>query len=94
MQTWLQQWYGRAHEPTMMMPGMRPLEHLKGSAFEREYLQMMIRHHALAVRQAKGCKRHSKHTELHQMCDGIQQSQGREILTMKDWLCRWYRKCT
>lgn len=94
MQTWLQQWYGRTHEPSTMMAGMQALERLKGEAFEKEYLQMMIRHHAMAVRQGKECQRRGKHTELHDMCHHIVQSQQREIVTMKDWLCRWYRKCT
>ena len=93
MQAWLKQWYGRTHEPPTMMASMRPLERLKGEAFEKEFLQMMIRHHAAAVRQAKACKRRSKHTELRDMCHQIEQSQQREIVTMKDWLCRWYRKC-
>ena len=94
MQAWLQQWYGHTHQPPTMMASMRALEQLKGEAFEKEFLQMMIRHHAMAVRQAKECQRRAKHTELHDMCHHIVQSQQREIVTMKDWLCRWYRKCT
>ena len=93
MQTWLQQWYGRTHEPSTVMAGMQSLEPLKGAAFEKQYLQMMIRHHAMAVRQAKECQRRAKHPELRQMCHNIEHSQQREIVTMKDWLCRWYQKC-
>ncbi len=93
MQTWLQKWYGRTHEPPTMMAGMGALEQLKGEAFEKKFLQTMIRHHALAVRQAKECQRHGKHTELRNMCRHIEQSQQAEIATMKGWLCRWYRKC-
>ena len=82
------------HEPPTMMAGMQALEPLKGEAFEKEYLQMMIRHHAMAVRQAKECRRRGKHAELRHMCSHIEKSQQREIVTMKDWLCRWYHKCT
>lgn len=93
MQGWLQQWYGRTHKPSTMMREMRMLEKLKGEAFEREYLRMMIRHHGSAVRQSKDCERLAKHTELHDLCHRIAQSQQLEITTMKDWLCRWYQKC-
>ena len=94
MQTWLQKWYGRTHEPPTMMAGMGALEQLQGEAFENEFLQMMIRHHALAVRQAKECQRRGKHKELDQMCHNIERSQQQEIAIMKGWLCQWYRKCT
>ncbi len=93
MQGWLQQWYGRTHKPSTMMASMQMLEKLKGEPFEQEYLRMMIRHHASAVRQAKDCARRGKHTELHDLCHRIEQSQQLEIVTMKDWLCRWYQRC-
>ena len=93
MQGWLEKWYGRKHEPSMMMPSMQKLEGLKAAAFEEEYLSMMIRHHAMAVKQAKQCERLAKHSELHVLCHNIDRSQRREIAVMKDWLCRWYRKC-
>jgi len=93
MQGWLETWYGRRHEPSMMMPGMQKLESLKSAAFEQEYLSIMIRHHAMAVKQAKQCERLAKHPELHVLCHNIDRSQQGEIATMKDWLCRWYHKC-
>lgn len=94
MQGWLVKWYGRKHEPSMMMmPSMQKLERLKATAFEQEYLSMMIRHHAMAVKQAKECERLAKHSELHVLCHNIDRSQRGEIAVMKDWLCRWYRKC-
>ena len=93
MQGWLEKWYGRKHEPSMRMPGMQRMEKLKAQAFEQEYLTMMIRHHAMAVKQAKECERLAKHSELHELCHNIDRSQQREIKVMKDWLCRWYRKC-
>lgn len=93
MQAWLKEWYGRTHKPAMAMGGMGMMEKLKGEAFEKEYLRMMIRHHASAVQQAKTCERRAKHTELHDLCHRIGVSQQREIATMKDWRCRWYKQC-
>ena len=94
MQAWLQQWYGRTHEPPAMMADMQALDKLKGAAFEKQFLQMMIPHHSLAVRRAGECQRRGKHPELRQMCRNIVRSQQREIVTMKGWLCRWYHKCS
>ena len=39
------------------------------------------------------CQRRDKHADLRHMCRHIGQSQQNEIVTMKGWLCRWYRKC-
>lgn len=93
MQAWLQLWYGRAHEPAPMMAGMGSLETLKGAAFEKEFMRMMIPHHAMAVRQARECLRRGRHPELRHLCRNIVRSQQQEIGTMKGWLCRWYRDC-
>ncbi|MEO5989655.1 MAG: DUF305 domain-containing protein [Candidatus Eisenbacteria bacterium] len=93
MQGWLKEWYGRTHEPARMMAGMGMLEKMKGESFEKEYLRMMIRHHASAVRSGRECERRAKHAELHTLCHHITESQKREIAIMKDWLCRWYQKC-
>lgn len=93
MQAWLKEWYGRAHEPSTKMAGMGMVEKMKGEAFEKKYLQMMIRHHTSAVRSGKECERRAKHAELHTLCHHITDSQQREIAIMKDWLCRWYKQC-
>lgn len=93
MQGWLEKWYGRKHEPSMSMPSMQRLEKLKAAAFEKEYLSMMIRHHAMAVKQSKECERLAKHSELHVLCHNIDRSQQGEIAIMKGWLCHWYGKC-
>lgn len=93
MQGWLKQWYGRTHEPSMMMSSMQPLQKLNGAAFEKEFLRMMIHHHAMAVKQAGECQHRDKHPELHALCLQIEHSQQAEIATMKRWRCEWYRNC-
>ena len=74
------------------MSSMQPLEKMKGAAFEKEFLQMMIRHHAKAVKQARECQHRDKHSELHARCMQIERSQ-QQIVAMKRWLWQCYRNC-
>ena len=96
MQTWLQDWYGVQHEPTMDPRGERQLEKLaslNGADFEIEFMRMMIRHHAIAVVRAANCVRRAEHEELIAMCHNMMEAQLEEIHTMQTWLCQWYEIC-
>jgi uncharacterized protein (DUF305 family) len=54
MQSWLQSWYGIGYEPEMKMTGeMKRMMSMTGEMFEIEFMQMMIRHHFKAIKEAQ-----------------------------------------
>ena len=96
MQSWLADWYGARHEPQMKRGDMRQMERLQalsGSEFEIEFMQQMIRHHQMAIREAGKCLDRAYHSELLQLCQNIIESQAAEIRQLQAWLCEWYGEC-
>lgn len=58
MQSWLQEWYGISYEPQMKPGDMQEMEKLaatSGEEFEIMFMEMMIKHHAKAIKQAARC---------------------------------------
>lgn len=96
MQGWLADWYGISYEPRMT-PGdtrrMERLAELSGSEFEITFMEMMIRHHEGAIREAERCLGRAYHEELVQLCENIIAVQQAEIEQMQEWLCEWYGIC-
>lgn len=96
MQRWLQDWYGVRHAPQMSAADMRQmqrLERLSAADFEVAFLQMMTRHHRLAIVRAQGCLDRARHEALRDMCQDIITAQRAEIRQMQRWLCDWYGRC-
>lgn len=94
LHTWLEQWYGIQHEPMMSgMGGMQHLDRLSGAEFEMAFMQMMIRHHEGAIREANKCLDRAYHTELEGLCQNIIATQSAEIQQLQTWLCDWYGIC-
>lgn len=96
MQAWLQGWYGVMHEPVMKPSDMQQMEKmaaLSGAAFEIEFMDMMTRHHLVALREAAGCLWRAYHGELTDLCEGMIEDQLLEIQAMQLWLCQWYGRC-
>ena len=96
MQGWLQEWYGIIHEPRMtrgMQKEIDRLAALDGAEFEIAFMEMMIEHHAKAIREAERCVDRAWHPELEELCDGIIATQSTEIEQMQEWLCEWYGRC-
>ena len=96
MQSWLMQWYELTHEPEMnarMENMIERLSAMSGEEFEIEYMQMMIRHHEEAIREAGHCLERAQHEELLALCESISQAQEEEIAQLRDWLCDWYEIC-
>ena len=60
---------------------------------EIAFLEMMIKHHASAVREAGLCVRGASHADLKTFCSNVHTAQEAEIAQMKGWLCQWYQKC-
>ena len=96
MQSWLQQWYGITYRPTMK-PGdqkrMDRLASLSGAEFEIAFMEMMIKHHEKAIKEARHCLDRATHAELREMCEDIIAAQSAEIAQMQTWLCQWYGEC-
>jgi uncharacterized protein (DUF305 family) len=93
MQGWLSDWYGIDYEPEMKRGAEKSMERmaaLEGVEFEEAFLEMMIRHHAGAVREARRCERRAYHEELIALCESIEVSQIEEIEQMEAWLAEWY----
>lgn len=93
MQMWLQDWYGISYEPAMSSSGMRTVERLamlEGEEFEIAFMEMMIRHHEGAIKDASKCLQKAYHEELLSMCEAIIDAQQAEIEQMEAWLSEWY----
>jgi uncharacterized protein (DUF305 family) len=93
MQMWLQDWYGIPYEPAMSPSGMRTVERLaalEGEEFEIAFMEMMIRHHEGAIKEASKCLQKAYHEELLSMCEAIIDAQQAEIEQMEAWLSEWY----
>lgn len=96
MINWLSDWYGIEYEAKPkpgQMKAMARLAELTGAAFEIEFMEMMIRHHAAAIREAGHCERRGYHEALKDLCASIAESQAEEIELMESWLCDWYDEC-
>lgn len=96
MQQWLKDWYGITYEPRMT-PGdqqmLNRLASLSGAEFEITFMEMMIRHHERAIKEAEQCVRKAYHAELIGMCHDIIATQSAEIAQLESWLCQWYGRC-
>ena len=89
MQSWLQEWYGISYEPQMKPGDMQEMEKLaatSGEEFEIMFMEMMIKHHAKAIKQATQCTERAYHDALVDMCEDIITTQQAEIEQMQTWL--------
>ena len=96
MQSWLQDWYGVTHEPSMPPGHMQRMERMSAmepAELEVEFMEMMIRHHRQAIREASGCVDRAYHDELVDLCQNIIETQDAETEMMQTWLCEWYDRC-
>jgi uncharacterized protein (DUF305 family) len=96
MQGWLQEWYGISYAPEMTPGAMKQMEKLaalSGAQFEIAFMEMMIKHHAKAVKAGERCVERVYHEELRELCENIIATQTAEIELMESWLCEWYGIC-
>jgi len=96
MQGWLQDWYGVTHEPEMTQGDMRQMEKLASlppAEFEVEFMETMIKHHRMAIREGEMCLARAAHQELIDLCESIIEVQSAEISQLQAWLCEWYHRC-
>lgn len=65
------------------------LKGLKGDAFDKAFIEMMIVHHQGAVDMAELIPANTKHEELQKLGADIITAQTQEIAMMKSWLKDW-----
>ena len=75
------------------MKRMERMAVLPPEEFEIEFMEMMIKHHLGAIRDASKCVDRVYHAELHALCEDIIVAQAAEIQQMRAWLCEWYGIC-
>lgn len=93
MQSWLLDWYGISYEPQMKQHNGGQHEAMDSAEFEVMFMDMMVKHHAGAVKDAQKCQDRAYHDELIDLCGNIEVTQSQEIATMQTWLCDWYGIC-
>lgn len=99
LKAWRDQWYsGKKPAINMEMPGMMgsmkgmsmaKLAASKGKEFDAMFLNMMIKHHADAVKMAKSAETNAQHQEVKDMAKKIVSAQQDEIAQMKKWKAQW-----
>jgi uncharacterized protein (DUF305 family) len=100
MKGWREQWYpGKPETPTIMgMPGMessmrgmdpRHMQGLKGDAYDRMYVNMMIPHHQGAIVMAEDALTKSQRPEIRKLAQSIIDAQSAEIDMMNGWKATW-----
>src|SRR5574340_149742 len=90
MPSWLLDWYGISYEPQMKHHMGGQHHSMDGAEFEVMFMDMMIKHHAGAVKDAQKCQDRAYHDELIDLCGNIEVTQSQEITTMQTWLRDWY----
>jgi uncharacterized protein (DUF305 family) len=77
---------GHGMDGMMTDKEMKELEGAKGAAFDKAFLEMMIKHHEGAVAMAKTEQSSGQFPEAKQMATDIVSSQSAEITKMKNLL--------
>jgi uncharacterized protein (DUF305 family) len=88
--------HGAARNPN---PAMGPHPMMGGSSagsfnedepFDRQFIDRMIPHHAMAITSAQHMISDSSRPELRQLADDIVESQSEQIEQMRAWRGEWY----
>ena len=77
------------HSEMTMDEMTQGLAGLKGDAFDKAFVEMMIVHHQGAVDMAELIPANAKHEELKKLGRDIITAQTQEITMMKQWLKDW-----
>lgn len=98
-QRFLRDWYGVNHTPQLTQQAQQQIQALTqagtGNAFDRAFLENFSNHHYGALVPSLDCQVKSdlNHDELKHYCEGIVESQKRDINDMRDQLCKRFNIC-
>jgi uncharacterized protein (DUF305 family) len=97
MTKWLADWYKATPKDVAnekadkeMKPHMSMLQAKKDADFDKAFLEMMPRHHHMAVEMAEQAEEKSTHPELKAFAAKIAKDQQSEIKQMKNWATSWF----
>ena len=81
---------GKMPTPQQMMTEMQTLGTLSGAQFDIMYMSMLSEHHAMATMMAVPVLIGRFHGDLYTLASNVVQSQGEQIVQLRDWLRAWY----
>jgi len=97
MTKWLADWYKASPKEVAnekadkeMKPHMLMLQAKKDADFDKAFLEMMPKHHHMAVEMAEQAEKKATHPELKELAGKIAKDQQQEIKQMKSWAQSWF----
>jgi len=92
MAAWLDAWHPDADRDVAYEPMMRDLSDAPASEAERMFLEDMIVHHMMAVREARALLAggYAEHDEVAELARTIIATQTSEMRQMHAWLTEWF----
>src|SRR6266550_2034413 len=97
MTKWLADWYKASPKEVAnekadkeMKPPMSMLQAKKDADFDKAFLEMMPKHHHMAVEMAEQAEKKATHPELKELAAKIAKDQQQEIKQMKSWAQSWF----
>ena len=81
---------GRGMGSPPMMGGSSRGIFEENEPFDRQFIDRMIPHHAIAIRSAQHMISDSRRLELRDLADAIVESQSEQIEQMRAWRDEWY----
>src|SRR5713101_4102956 len=97
MTKWLTDWYKASPKEVAnekadkeMKPHMSMLQAKKDADFDKAFLEMMPKHHHMAVEMAEQAEKKATHPELKELATKVAKDQQAEIKQMKSWAASWF----
>ena len=97
MAKWLNEWFKASPKKVAneaadkeMKPHISMLSGKHDADFDKAFLEMMPRHHHMAVEMAEQAEKKATHPELKEFAAKIAKDQQQEIKQMKSWATSWF----
>jgi uncharacterized protein (DUF305 family) len=97
MTKWLNEWFKASPKEVAneaadreMKPHMSMLSGKHDADFDKAFLEMMPKHHHMAVEMAEQAEKKATHPELKEFAAKIAKDQQQEIKQMKSWATSWF----
>jgi uncharacterized protein (DUF305 family) len=97
MSGWLKSWYNASAKEVAneaadkeMKMHISMLSGKQGADFDKAFLEMMPKHHHMAVEMAEQAEKKATHPELKEFAAKIAKDQQQEIKQMKSWATSWF----